>query len=120
MKNVFFTSYDGTVWISKSYMKGVIENILKDTRNQEQCKHFAGLLTEFLDTCQYKDITPNISDPDVDYFYCGSCRKGFPVRYTAEMLRTDFRPCSICGAQARLTPKLGGEEIDEKNNTKGS
>lgn len=42
-----------------------------------------------------------------DYFYCGSCRRGFPVAYTPEMIKSDTRPCPTCGAQSRLTPKLG-------------
>ena len=101
--NVFFTSHDGQVWINKSYMKGVIANTLKDLPNKDQLKHFANLLTGFLDACHYKDITPDIKDPNVDYFYCGGCRRGFPVRYTEEMFRVDFRPCMYCGAQANKT-----------------
>jgi len=54
--NVFFSSNDREVWINRTYMKGVIENTLKDLPNKKKCKRFANLLTGFLDACVRQDI----------------------------------------------------------------
>lgn len=121
MKNKYFTAYDGTVYIAKSHIKEIIATLLKDRPNKKQCAHFAKLINIDLDACHYVEQIPDITNPDVDYFYCGGCRTGFPVKYTDEMVRMDCRPCPRCGAQAQVTPKLGSEDkANEENNTKGS
>jgi hypothetical protein len=121
MSNVFFTAIDGTVWINKSHLKKVIAETYKDLPYTEQCQQFADLINGYLDACHHKDQDVNISNPDVDYFYCGGCRKGFPVKYTPEMERPDIRPCPICGAQSNVTPKIRqGEKTNEKDNTESS
>lgn len=122
MSNVFFTAFDGTVYISKAHLKKVIADTLQDefpSRCKYSVQRFADKILKELDTCHYKEQIPDIKNPDIDYFYCGSCRRGFPVAYTAEMVRCDTRPCPTCGAQSSVTPKLGQEENDEKDNTEG-
>ncbi len=120
MTNKFFTAFDGTTYIAKSHIEAVIASTLEDLPNKKQCQRFADLITGYLDACHYVEQIPDITNPDVDYFYCGSCRRGFPVRYTAEMVRSESRPCPTCGAQSNVTPKLGQEENDEKDNIEGS
>lgn len=121
MKNKYFTAYDGTTYITKSHIKEVVRNTLADLPNKKQCQRFADLIIGYLDACHYVEQIPEITNPDVDYFYCGGCRTGFPVKYTDEMVRMDCRPCPRCGAQARVTPKLGSEdEANEEDNIKGS
>jgi hypothetical protein len=120
VENKYFTALDGTVYVSKSYFDNVIHKILEKFHKNKQCECFAKLLIEELDACYYREQIPDIKNPDVDYFYCGGCRRGFPVAYTAEMARSDIRPCPTCGAQATVTPKLGKGENDETDNTEGS
>lgn len=96
--NVFFTSYDGQVWINKSFMRKAIDETMKGLPNKDQLKHFANLLKGTLDSCVYKE--PTIDDPNIDYFHCGSCRRDFPVKYKKDSIITDWNPCPICGSQS--------------------
>jgi len=122
MENKYFTAFDGTVYIAKVYLKRFIADALLNespNRSKYSVQRFAEKILKELDTCYYKEQIPEITNPDIDYFYCGSCRRGFPVAYTAEMVRCDTRPCPTCGAQSSVTPKLGQEENDEKDNIEG-
>ena len=113
--NVFFTSNDGQVWVNKAHLKEIIHKELKALHPRSTPKRFADLLIGYLNTLYYKE-DPNVikfGDPDVDYYYCGSCRRGFVVRYGEDDVRLDIRPCKRCGAQAYATPQLGEEENDE-------
>ncbi len=105
MSNVFFTSYDGTVWINKTFIKHVIYEILDQVDHGKISQRFADAVLERVNACYYKEQPINLTDPDTDYFYCGSCRRGFPVRYTAEIIRMNERPCPRCGAQSNRTKK---------------
>ena len=118
MTKVFFTSHDGTVWINKSHMKDIIKKTLKDIYPRSTKRRFADLLIGYLDSLYYKEEPGDIkvNSPDVDYFYCGGCRRGFPVKYTKEMIRSEHRPCPRCGAQSYM-PK---EEKNEKKNNRKS
>jgi hypothetical protein len=122
VENKYFTAFDGTKYITKSHIENVILKALEGefpSRCVYSVQRFAEKIIKELDDCYYREQIPDIKNPDVDYFYCGSCRRGFPVRYTAEMVRWDTRPCPTCGAQSNVTPKLGQEENDEKDNIEG-
>ena len=115
MKKVFFTSSDGEVWGNKTHLKEIIRKEADEIYHKSTPKRLADLLIGYLDTLYYKEEPGDVklpADADADYFYCGSCRRGFPVRYTDEMVRMDCRPCPTCGAQSRVTPKLGEEKED--------
>ena len=118
MKKVFFTSLDGEVWVNKAHLKEIIRKEADAIHHRSTPKRLADLLIGYLDTLYYKEEPGDVTlpaDSDTDYFYCGSCRRGFPVKYTPEMIKSDTRPCPICGAQSYITPKLGEEETDEKS-----
>ena len=112
MKKVFFTSTDGEVWVNKAHLKEIIRKESKAIHHRSTPQRLGDILIGYLNTLYYKEERGDIQvgDPDTDYFYCGSCRRGFPVRYTPEMIRSDIRPCPTCGAQSNVTTKLGIEE----------
>ena len=124
--NVFFTSYDGTVWVNKAHIKKFIRNTLYDappSRCQYSKQRLADTIIKYLDTLYYKEESGDIQveSKDVDYFYCGNCRKGFPFKYYPGMIKTNSMPCPVCGAQSMVTSKPDEEEnVDEENNTESS
>lgn len=123
MKKVFFTSTDGEVWVNKAHLKEIIRSEVKAIHHRSTPKRLGDLLIGYLDTLYYKEEPGDIqlsANSDTDYFYCGSCRRGFPVRYTPEMIKSDIRPCPTCGAQSNITPKLGEEATDGKIHDKNA
>ena len=113
---VFFTSLDGEVWVNKAHLKEIIRKEADTIHHRSTPKRLADLLIGYLDTLYYKEEPGDVklpADSDTDYFYCGSCRRGFPVAYTPEMVKSETRPCPTCGAQAYVTPKLGETENEK-------
>lgn len=100
MSRKFFTSHDGTVWISKASIKKLIEDTFDIVPNKKQVKRFKDLLIIDIDAIYGKEFIITINAPNVDQFYCGSCRHAFPVSYKKEDIRSDHIPCPRCGAQA--------------------
>lgn len=109
MSNIFFTSFDGTLWVNREYVKQIIENTLIKVNLGPYSKRFADMVLKELDTL--KSI-PIDGDGD-DYFYCQTCKKGFPVRYTREMEKLAKRPCPTCGHDSRKTNKLKEGDFKE-------
>ena len=124
MKKVFFTSTDGEVWVNKTHLKEIIRSEADNLHHRSTPKRLADLLIGYLNTLYYKEEPGDVklpADSDTDYFYCGSCRRGFPVVYTPEMIKSDIRPCPTCGAQSNITPKLGeNDDKETRENPKGN
>jgi hypothetical protein len=112
--NIFFTSLDGQVWINKTFIKNLIDETIKGLPNKYHVHRFADLIRGAVDSCVYKDTPVNINDPEIDQFYCGSCRRYFTVLYKSkDEIRADWRPCSRCGAQSMRQEKNGKKDNSE-------
>jgi hypothetical protein len=118
--NAFFKVIDGKTWVSKVHLKRVIRNTLRDLPNKNQCQKFSNIIIRYLDSLHYYEEPGKIklpSDPEVDCFYCGSCRRHFTIKSSYNAIRSDIIPCSTCGAQASLIPKVDEEKTNEKEDS---
>lgn len=104
MSNAFFTSHDGTIWISKSHMRKIITDTLDALPSRSEFQIFSDILTGYLDACYAKEEKPNINNPDMNWFYCGSCHYHFQGKsYKKDDIQTDWIPCPRCGSQSART-----------------
>ena len=64
--NVFFTSFDGQVWVNRDHMKEIIRKELANIYPRSTKKRFADLLIGYLDSLKYKELEKKDERPEKD------------------------------------------------------